>query len=344
MSSDNNELPVFRKTDGVWYPESHPTRVVRIASTVGDSYIYITLECKGWRRYWGTGWYDPFAFPSYQGEYWGARTPYYVIGTAPPYPPDKEFIVVDEVEVYQPAGQSSDGKKKFWTKYIDSMSLIGVRELRSEFEEKDPDWTPESEGYVEWNRFPNSQPNVKLYYKETGMDVLPTDLPRNGSTQFYGGGSLKARDNQHDSSVPPFDLAKYFDDPQPYTEFLAFCPQTDEYTRRWFRQDLDLTVYAYVVNSCTDCWYKGKTYDIKITYEEGNCTKTTDAQLQETYTITFEDGSDTESVTASLSDDNLEREIGLFKVYKLGGIKWDEDKLDAMQARRVIDFYVESVS
>lgn len=336
------QLPAFRHTDGVWYPESHPSRVVRIQTTQGDAYIYIVLSCRGWIRYRGKGWYDPFDFPRYGGEYWGSRSPYWVFGTAPPYPPDKEFIVVDEVEVYQRSGTTSDGQKSIWTKYTDSMSLIGVRELRTDVEEKELDWDPQDEDYLEWDRYPNNPNAPKLYYKETGMDVLPRDLPRNGSEQFYGAGEVVARDDQFDKQQTPFNLGGQFDDPQPYTEFLAFTPQDDEYTERWYRQELDLNVYAYVINACTDCWYKGKNFNIKIAYEEGNCTKTKDAQLQETYTITFEGGSDTESVTASITDENYWYGSGtMFRVHKLETIKWDN--LDPTMAKRVTDFYVESI-
>jgi hypothetical protein len=298
------------------------------------------LSCRGWIRYRGKGWYDPFDFPRYGGEYWGSRSPYWVDGAAPPYPPDKEYIVVDEVEVYQKQGLSADGTKRYWTKYTDSMSLMGVRDLRTEELDKEPDWDPQDEGFTKWDRYPNNPNASELYYKETGMDVLPRDLPRNGSEQFYGAGGLVARDAQFDPEQTAFNLGEHFDDPQPYTEFLAFTPQDDEYTQFWYRQELDLTVYAYVINECTDCWYKGKTFNIKIEYEEGNCTKTKDAQQQETYTITFEGGSETESVSESITDENFEYGEG-FSVHKLKVIKWDN--LEPLSARRVTDFYVESI-
>lgn len=149
-----------------------------------------------------------------------------------------------------------------------------------------------------------------------------------------------------EDSVSNYALGDDFPEPKQFTEFVAFKPNDDGFTWRFYKQDIHWTINAHVVNPCTDCHMKGVNYTISLQYENGTCENST----QGAYggrpfgpVLSFDGDFQTETITAQITDENLEQYTANYpiRIHKLQTINWND--LDWGTARRVIDFTVESV-
>lgn len=344
-----NELKFYRSSDGSWFPDGNPT-IIKKAKSKNNTYIYIVLSGAATQQYWGTNRFGIFGIYPNQGPggYYGSRFPgsfQSSQGGDPPWDTTKLYTPVNEIHLYTYAGKYNN--LYLWEKFVQNVTNEGIFDQYTVEEwQTDKDWKPDPAIFKEWKRNVGTPQEVTLYFGEVGEDILPNQLDKDGYTYNYGGSHLMARDAANDDTVEPYDLPSDLPDAAPFGDFLAFHPQEDAFTWYWYKQDYRWSVYAYVIDYCSDCPFEGLTYTIEAEYENGECYNTPQNPADfNGYpfgpNFSWESGDiQKETVSGKLDKDTLIQTSGSTKIYRLGTFDWI---LGESECRRLLDFAVVSI-
>jgi hypothetical protein len=266
--------PTVKKYDGAWFPTADSERSF-IVPRGGDNdfygSIYIVVEPLHdlFRR--GEGVLNYLSAQKFEGSRVpGSYTP------DPPWPDGSDYKAVRNWSVLR--FQFQDASFKVYTQEDSRLDdITGLITKESEVVYKEPDWTPEQEGWQEWG-------SVGTYYKEPdpndtiGATQMPLYQTRSNAADDF---MVVVQDDEKGKDKDGNPVEPYtFDDPDLFPEpseqategvrFVALTPDDTEYTRGWYQKVFKFKVKLYVVG-CIDCWWTEKVWKLKLKFKQGTC-------------------------------------------------------------------------
>jgi hypothetical protein len=378
-----NDDPDTNQTDGAWFPQGNGNRVSKKKGngplflyfhleTIAYGHIYGGSNSLFGKNKIGEG-------SDGRPYYLGSHIPYTKPGgiwnspNNPPFPSGTEFKPTNSARVtYRYA--NGDPSAPFWYWYEDVQTLNPDGSITTEFNRSiphPPSWDPLDEGWKKWFDDDGPNPAQKYWWKETGTPVTTEYFDENYwnySTPFrWQDPDLVPRDDEADD-YPEFDISSTDltkDDSTQYGifesenslniyntyKFLAWNTPVSEYPwRRDFRTlNFKLIVHRGSSGCDTGCSYAGKKFKFKLTYQEGDMAIALNGSNTYTGTPFYATKSTItwgEIKTENITVDPLKLSdwTGDVKNQKDVWTKhWYDDTIGRGKARRLIDFYLESI-
>jgi len=365
------------KTDGAWFPQGPGNRVIKKKGN-GLLFIHFGLKIQGYGHIYG-GYYNLYGGNKIDGYdrvyYLGSHVPYTKPGgilnapTNPPFPTGTEFISTKSAKhIVMNFHGSPSNPFRTWDQITESLGVDGIITRDFETLEYPKDWDPLTEG---WKLWWTDDEGDKHYWKETGGDVESEYLNENfnGSPYFYHNEpGLTPRDDESDN-YPEFDISSTeLTDPEStqygiyesenstniYNTYKFLCwntPQTNYPFRKDYKtMNFELTAYRYAQSCDTGCSYAGKKFNFKLTYQEGDMAIALNGSNSYSGTPFFATKS-TITWGAIKTEDIIVDPLKLSD-WTTGPVsnakvvwtkEWDGEEIGRGKARRLIDFYLESI-
>lgn len=369
-------------TDGAWFPQGDGNRISKKKGG-GYLFLYFDLEIVGYGHIYGGSNFlygrNKIGGGSDSRPYYlGSHIPYTKPGGIwnsphnPPFPSGTEFKSNSSARTtYRREGQDPNAPFWYWDEDIQTLNPNGS--ITIEFNRDiphPPSWDPTTEGWVKWFDYNGPNPAEKYWWKETGTSVNSEYFYENytGSPFRYQDPIIVPRDDEADN-YPEFDISSTdltSDESTQYGiyesensgniyntyKFLCWNTPVSEYP---WRKDFKTLTFKLTANrwsqDCdTGCSYAGKKFKFKLTYQEGdmtialngNNTYTGNSFFATKSTITW-GAIKTESITVNplkVEDWSSGPVINQKEVWTKN---WYDDTIGRGKARRLIDFYLESI-
>jgi hypothetical protein len=362
-------------TDGAWFPTSNKAVKFKGSVFTANSHLSYYLEITetsndmvgvGSSAFRNNYWFYPFpggGVPGLGGvgnNYLGSHLKYTFTDSDgnwvnPPFDEGTEYCANSSAKTLQLS--SKDDKFSYWQQITNTATPSGDLTYAYEGVQFDKDYNPKLYGWKEWKTG-----NLKdFYWKEDGQPITSNDLvntfPNPIKTYpIY----VLARDTDYtpyqiystDYTVEPryglfAQVAEVGDNP-----YIAFQSPAVNYS---FLKDLKtMKIEIFVAMSgrpCTPCYYAGKKVNFVIKYQEGDVTiektgnYTTSGNYLE-YKFNWGEikevkkqgtlSGDKDKWISNSPQNELDKQ-------KLSEVIWAEEDLPKGKARRLVDFYVESI-
>ena len=367
---DDNESS--GKTDGAWFPQGTGNRV---SKKKGDGYLFLNfgLEVGGYGHIYG-GYYVLYggnSMNNYRATYLGSHVPYNLSGIPnPPFPSGTEFQPTNSAkETYKMPGQDPTASIIYWYENTQTLNVDGTITYGYEEIGHPNDYDPTTDGWAEWY---TDVLGYKHYWKETGASIDSEYFNENfvnyGTPHLYEDPGLIPRDDEADD-YPEYDISSTeLTDPDStqygifesenslniYNTYKFLCwntPVSDYPWRKDYKtMNLKLTVQRNSQNCDTGCSYGGKKFKFKLTYQEGDMAIALNGSNTYTGTSFFVTKSDItwgEIKTIDITVDPLKVEDWesgpVINQKEVWTQEWDGEEIGRGKARRLIDFYLESI-
>lgn len=347
------------KTDGAWFPTATKDRCFKKKGE-GPIFIYFRLKVEYTMEFWGQGIFGQDG----AGLYLGSRNPdFWSFGSAPPWPSGRDYVAISNAEAIGFSYANYDPTTGLPTSYVwdvTSQSVTNDGEVTTSYSTQTqlPAWRPSMAGYTAWYGG-----SLGYYYKESGSEIHSSDLTfRTGwGTDEYSPEpfNILLRDAA-DSDVPAYNLTEPSDlvvypsllAPSWPTRFVAYTTDVTDYSYLRTKHKTRFTLQAVVqapsgtgtpaYSPDCDCWFKDKTYNIKVKWQEGECNVT---QTGTGYSPLYEQLSWTDEHTESLSKkiDVSTAPYDPAWTRRVVDLWTDGWAMDAGKARRLLDVWVESI-
>jgi hypothetical protein len=360
--------PSTGQTDGAWYPQGSGNRVSKKKGG-GNLDIHFGLEVTGYGHIYG-GYYQLYggnSMNNYRATYLGSHVPYNLSGIPnPPFPTGTEFKPTNSAkETYKMPGQDPTAPIIYWYENTQTLNIDGTITYGYEEVGHSNSYDPTTDGWSEWY---TDVLGYKHYWKETGASVDSEYFNENfnGSPYYYHNEEgLIPRDDEADD-YPEFDISsteltnpdstqygiyESANSQNIYNTYKFLCwntPASDYPWRKDYKtMNFKLTAFRNFSQCDTGCSYAGKKFKFKLTYQEGDMaialngsnTYTGTPFYATKSTITW-GGISTVDITVdaiSLTDWDYENKKEVWTK------EWDAETIGRGKARRLIDFYLESI-
>jgi hypothetical protein len=351
------------KTDGAWFPQGSGNRVSKKKGE-GSLFIYFVLNTTGVGNAFGdayAGWQNYFPGAITFG-FLGSKVPYnypYIYPPInPPFNSGTEFKSI------------SSAKRLIFNGTDDSQIIThtirtdGGYDIDTETISFPSGYDPTVDGWKPW--YENN------FYKENGGLIGSEYFPENtgfGLPRPYYNPLIVPRDDEADN-YPEFDISSTdltqedkiqygvfapfgsSDDPLNQSKFLCWNTPVSDFSWRKDYKTMNLKLSAFrAYEGCdTGCSYGGKKFKFKLTYQEGDMSIALNGSNSYTGTPFFVTKSDItwgEIKTIDITVDPLKLSdwdsITTPNEKEVWTQEWDGEEIGRGKARRLIDFYLESI-
>jgi hypothetical protein len=368
---DNNESTGI--TDGAWFPTSN--KAVKFKGRSGTAsyltyYLQITEtsnDMVGSGAFRNNYWFYPFPGGGIPGQggvgnnYLGSHLKYTFTNSEgnwvnPPFDAGTEYCANSSASYLNL--QYRDDDFSYWTKRTQTATPSGVLTNSEETVQFPKTYDPKLYGWKEWKTGIYQQ---DFYWKEDGQPITSNDLfnPEPFEIKTYPRYIL-ARDTDYtpyqisstDYTIEPkyglfAQVNEVGDNP-----YIAFQSPAVNYSFLKDLKTMKIEIFAAMGGMpCTPCYYAGKKVNFVIKYQEGDVTiektgnYTTSGNYLE-YKFTW---GEVKEITkqGTLSGDKDKWIINYpeqsLDSQKLSEVIWDEGELPKGKAKRLVDFYVQSI-
>ena len=368
------------KTDGAWFPQGPGNR---ISKKKGVDYLFLNfgLEVTGYGHIYG-GYYHLYGgnkINEFQVYYLGSHIPYtqnpgiFYPPNAPHNPPfdaGTEFRSTRSAKYTNLSYRPPDPTEPFedWFERTESLGVDGVITIEGQTIKYPRNWDPIPEGWKFW-----FDDGTKYYFKETGGDIdseyLNENLGSYGTPFFYHNEpGIIPRDDEADD-YPEYNISSTdLTDPEStqygifesenstniYNTYKFLCwntPVSDYCWRKDYKtMNFKLTVQRNSQDCDTGCSYAGKKFNFKLTYQEGDMAIALNGSNSYSGTPFFATKS---TITwGAIKTENITVDPLKLSDWTSGPVQnqkevwtkdWDGEEIGRGKARRLIDFYLESI-